>query len=295
MNKRRKTYTLCEGYYNFLKIIIDDLDTNFNWKYKKYVNILELLKNNLDIKTGEIDVLLPPGFKIVQKTDIIYKSKIPKPMLKNFTESYAICLSLINEFISNALNSGGILEKYLKIKKIYDIEIELSMVKPWTESLMIAYSLLPKELEKYGVEAANALDDGLKNLYKGKDRKGEIKMGNYEKEKMRNENEIKIIEQKKEDLRKKRGKEIKSRVEQYRKEKEEKEKKNKEMEEKKKEEEQIAFHNMIKENKKLNKRKKEEINKLKQKKEEEKQEKIQEQKIKKKKKKNYIKKNKKNF
>ena len=58
------------------------------------------------------------------------------------------------------------------------------------------------------MEAANALDDGLKNLYKGKDRKGEIKMGNYEKEKMRNENEIKIIEQKKEDLRKRRRRKI---------------------------------------------------------------------------------------
>ena len=280
MNKRRNTYTLCESYYNFLKLIIDDLDTNFNWKYKKYINILDHLKNNLDTKTGEIDVLLPPGFKIVQKTDIIYKSKIPKPMYKNFTESYAICLSLLNEFISNALNTDGILEKFLKIKKIYDIEIELSMVRPWTEQLMIAYTLLPKELEKYGIEAANALDDGLKNLFKGKDRKGETKMGNYEKEKIKNENEIKIIEQKKEDLRKKRGKELKTKVEQYKKEKEEKEKKNREMEEKKKEEEQLAFHNMIKESKKINKRKKEEINKMKQKKEEEKQEKLQEQKIK---------------
>jgi hypothetical protein len=201
-------------------------------------------------------------------------------MYKNFTESYAICLSLLNEFISNALNTDGILEKYLKIKKIYDIEIELSMVRPWTERLMIAYTLLPKNLEKYGLEAANALDEGLKNLFKGKDRKGEAKMGNYEKEKIKNENEIKIIEQKKEDLRKKRGKELKTKVEQYKKEKEEKEKKNKEMEIKKKEEEQIAFHNMIKESKKINKRKKEEINKMKQKKEEEKQEKLQEQKAK---------------
>ena len=281
MTKRNKAYTLCESYYNFLKIIIDDLDTNFNWKYKKYVNILEHLKNNLNTKTGEIDVLLPPGFKIVQKTEIVYKPKIPKPMYKNFTESYAICLSLLNEFISKALNNdNGILEKYLKIKKVYDIEIELSMVRPWTEHLMIAYSLLPKELEKYGIEAGNSLEDGLKNLFKGKDRKGDIKMGNYEKEKLKNENENKIIEQKKEDMRKKRGKEIKLIVEQYKKEKEEKAKQNKEIREKKKEEEQKAFHDMIKESKKKNKQKKEEINKMKQKKEEEKQEQLQEQQIK---------------
>ena len=274
MSKRNKYYTLYEAYYNFLKIIIDGLDVNYNWKYRKYNNILKHLKNNLDIKTGEIDVLLPPGFKIVQKTEIVQKPKIPKPMLKNFTESYVICLSLVNEFISNILDNGGILEKFLKVKKIYDIEIELSMVKPWSEDLMISYSLLPKSLEKYGIEAANALEDGLKNLFKGKDKNGEAKMGLYEKEKMKKEFDNKIIEQKKEDIRKKRGKEIKSKVEQYKKEKEEKERIKKELEEKKKEEEQKAFHDMIKERKKINMKKKEEINKLKQKKEEEKKEKM---------------------
>ena len=73
MSKKRKNYSLYEAYYNFLKIIIDDLDVNINWKYKKYINILKHLKNNLDPKTGEISVLLPPGFKIVQKTEIIQR------------------------------------------------------------------------------------------------------------------------------------------------------------------------------------------------------------------------------
>ena len=274
MSKRRNNYSLYEAYYNFLKIIIDDLDVNINWKYKKYINILKFLKNNLDVKTGEIDVLLPPGFKIVQKTEIIQKSKIPKPMLKNFTESYVICISLVNEFLSNILNSEGVLEKYLKVKKLYDIEIELSMVHPWTESVMIAYSLLPKNLEKFGIEAADALENGLKKYDWGT---GETKMGNYEKEKLKKEHNNKLIEQKKEDIRKKRGKEIKSKVEQYKKEKEEKERIKKELEEKKKEEEQKAFHDMLKERKKINKKKKEEINKFKAKKEEEKKEKIIEQ------------------
>ena len=57
MSKRRNNYSLYEAYYNFLKIIIDDLDVNINWKYKKYINILKFLKNNLDVKTGEIDFL----------------------------------------------------------------------------------------------------------------------------------------------------------------------------------------------------------------------------------------------
>ena len=274
MSKKRKNYSLYESYYNFLKLIIDDLDVNINWKYKKYINILKHLKNNLDTKTGEISVLLPPGFKIVQKTEIIQKSKIPKPMLKNFTESYVICLSLINEFISNILNSDGILEKFIKIKKVYDIEIELTLMHQWSENLMIAYSLLPNDLEKYGIDAADALEQGMKNKDWGI---SQIKIGNYEKEKIKKEQNIKLLEQKKEDIRKKRGKEIKSKVEQYKKEKEEKERLKKELEEKKKEEEQKAFHDMIKERKKLNKKKKEEKNKIKAKKEEEKKEKILEQ------------------
>ena len=182
MTKRRKNYSLYEAYYNFLKIIIDDLDVNINWKYKKYINILKHLKNNLDPKTGEISVLLPPGFKIVQKTEIIQKSKIPKPMLKNFTESYVICLSLVNELLSNILNTDGILEKFLKVKKVYDIEIELTMVHQWTESLMISYSLLPKSLEKFGIDAADVLENGLRNRDWGLTSN---KIGNYEKEKIK--------------------------------------------------------------------------------------------------------------
>ena len=273
MSKKRKNYSLFEAYYYFLKIIIDDLDVNINWKYKKYVNILKHLKNNFDDKTGEINVLLPPGFKIVQKTEIIQKSKIPKPMLRNFTESYVICLSLINELISDIFNEG-VLEKFIKIKKVYDIEIELSMVHQWSENLMISYSLLPKHLEKFGIDAADALENGLRRWDVGG---VQNKIGNYEREKLKKEHTNKLIEQKKEDIRKKRGKEIKSKVEQYKKEKEEKERIKKELEEKKKEEEQKAFHDMIKERKKISKKKKEEINKIKAKKEEEKKEKILEQ------------------
>ena len=275
MSKKRKNYSLFEAYYYFLKLIIDDLDVNINWKYKKYVNILKHLKNNLDVKTGEINVLLPPGFKIVQKTEIIQKSKIPKPMLRNFTESYVICLSLINELISDIFNEG-VLEKYIKIKKIYDIEIELSMVHQWSENLMISYTYLPKHLEKYGIDAADALENGLKKIDVGGGQ-NKNKIGNYEREKLKKEQNNRLIELKKEDFRKKRGKEIKTKVEQYKKEKEEKERMKKELEEKKKEEEQKAFHDMIKERKKLNKKKKEEINKIKAKKEEEKKEKILEQ------------------
>ena len=194
MTKRRKNYSLYEAYYNFLKKIINDFDVNINWKYKKYINILKHLKNNLDSKTGEISVLLPPGFKIVQKTEIIQKSKIPKPMLKNFTESYVICLSLVNDLISNILNTDGILEKFLKVKKVYDIEIELTTVHNSTENLMIAYSLLPKDLEKFGIDAADVLENNLRNRDWGL---VQAKIGNYEKEKIKKEQNKKLEQKRK--------------------------------------------------------------------------------------------------
>ena len=115
-------------------------------------------------------------------------------MLKNFTESYVICLSLVNDLISNILNTDGILEKFLKVKKVYDIEIELTMVHNWTENLMIAYSLLPKDLEKFGIDAADVLENNLRNRDWGL---VQAKIGNYEKEKIKKEQNKKLEQKRK--------------------------------------------------------------------------------------------------
>ena len=269
MSKRRYNYTISECYYKFLELIID----NLNGK----PNDISFLRDNLDKKTGEIKVLLPPGCKIVSKTDIIFKSKIPKTFLNHITESYRICYEILNEILSKILENG-FLENYIKIKKVYDINIELGNVKNWSNGVMIAYSKLPKEYEKIGIEVADCVEDIMKKLLKGKDKKGNVIITNFMREKIENEENERKNNIKKEEMRKKRDKEIKEKVELYKKAKEEKKMKQIEEKEKEENEKKKAFHEMIIESKKRNKKILEEINKKKKIKEEEKLEKINKEK-----------------
>ncbi len=278
MSKRRYNYTISECYYKFLELIIDNLNGKPNDIISnKYNKILSFLRDNLDKKTGEIKVLLPPGCKIVSKTDIIFKSKIPKTFLSHITESYRICYEILNEILSKILENG-FLENYIKIKKVYDINIELGNVKNWSNGVMIAYSKLPKEYEKIGIEVADCLEDIMKKLLKGKDKNGNVIITNFMREKIENEENERKNNIKKEEMRKKRDKEIKEKVELYKKAKEEKKMKQIEEKEKEENEKKKAFHEMIIESKKRNKKILEEINKKKKIKEEEKLEKMNKEK-----------------
>ena len=278
MSKRRYNYTISECYYKFLELIIDNLNGKPNDIISnKYNKILSFLRDNLDKKTGEIKVLLPPGCKIVSKTDIIFKSKIPKTFLNHITESYRICYEILNEILSKILENG-FLENYIKIKKVYDINIELGNVKNWSNGVMIAYSKLPKEYEKIGIEVADCVEDIMKKLLKGKDKNGNVIITNFMREKIENEENERKNNIKKEEMRKKRDKEIKEKVELYKKAKEEKKMKQIEEKEKEENEKKKAFHEMIIESKKRNKKILEEINKKKKIKEEEKLEKINKEK-----------------
>ena len=278
MSKRRNNYTISECYYKFLEIIIDNLNGKPNDIISnKYNKILSFLREHLNKKTGEIDVLLPPGCKIITKTDITFKSKIPKTFLSHITESYRICYEILNEIMSKILE-GGFLENFIKIKKVYDINIELGTVKNWSNGIMIAYSKLPKEYEKIGIDVADCVEDMMKKLLKGRDKNGNLIITNHMREKMEIEEHERKNNIRKEEMRKRRDREIKEKVELYRKEKEEKKIKQIEEKEKEENEKKKAFHEMIIENKRKNKKILDEINKRKKMKEEEKLEKINKEK-----------------
>ena len=235
MNKINYTYTMYSSYKKILFKLIDNKNPNEN----KYTKITQYLKKNLNTKTGKINILLPPGFKIIQKTDIIESYKFPKSLDNILNTPKKICYSILNDILLNAINCNiGIMEKYIEIKKSYDIDIDLANIKSWSEDLMIAYCNLPHEFEDVGVIVASILEGCLKNLTKGqklilKRKEGEIA------------EDFKNIENTKEKLRKKRYLEIKSIVEAYR---SEKEKKNKmktieEETEAKKEKDKLIFEN----------------------------------------------------
>ena len=168
MTKYNKMFTLCESYYNFLKIILENLKDNDIWKNNKYSKIKKFLKSKLDINNGHIDSLLPPGFKVVPKTNIYFYKKFPKKLIGLFNESVIICYSILDDIILKALKcKHGILENYVKVEKKYDIGIESDNVKPWSQELMIAYSSLPKANGAIGVEVADILEERLKGLSLG--------------------------------------------------------------------------------------------------------------------------------
>ena len=267
MSKINYNYTISECYCHFLNRIIPNLNYHNDY-YEKYKPILKYIKHYIDKQS--IDVInIPPGFKIVKQIDVVYKHKIPSLMKKHFTESYIICIDIINSLIQKIIGSE-FLESFVKIKQIDDIEIDLGEIKKWTNEMMIAYSKLPKEYEKIGIEVADCLEERLRELCKGRDKMGNIIIPPIKKEKIETnilENELK---KKKEEIRIKRQNEIKEMVEKYKKEKEEKQKKELEEKETKEMEKKKQFHEMIIESKKKNKKVLEELSLLKKKKEEEK-------------------------
>ena len=171
MNKKNYMYTLFESYELFLKIILKNknIQDKESWKNIKYAKIKQYLKNNLDINSGKINVLLPPGFKISQKTNVNLVKKFPKNLNKIFKESTIICYSILDDIILKTFNCNhGILEKYVKIEKIHDIETDSSNIKPWSQDLMIAYSSLPRQYNIIGIEVASLLEEGLRKISIGK-------------------------------------------------------------------------------------------------------------------------------
>ena len=169
MNKNNYMNTIYECYYNFLRIILKKTKNDEKLKNNKYTKIKQYLKDHLDIKNGKINRLLPPGFKVIQKTNVCSFKQFPKYLKKNLSESIIICYTILDEIILKALKcKHGILENYIKIYKEYDIDFETSKIKPWTQDLMIAYSLLPKEHNLIGIEIASLLEEELRKICLGK-------------------------------------------------------------------------------------------------------------------------------
>ena len=182
MTKYNKMNSLCESYYNFLEIILENLKDNDNWKNNKYLKIKRFLKSKLDINNGHINSLLPPGFKVVPKTNIFFFKQFPKKLKGLFNESIIISYSILDDIILKALKcKHGILENYVKIEKKYDIVIESDSVKPWSQDLMIAYSSLPKNIGTIGLEVADILEEGLKGITLGHHLENVEKMHNKNK------------------------------------------------------------------------------------------------------------------
>ena len=270
LSKQNPCYTISECYYKFLQIIIPNLISNekaliekTHSKYKKVVSYLRehIIKGSLDL------INIPPGIKIINKIDVIHKQKVPSLMKRNFTESYIICIEVLNDIIYDILGYG-FLEKYTKVKKYEDVDIDIGSTRGWSNDIMIAYAKLSHDKAKIGVDVGDCLEEMLRKLCKGKDKMGNIILSNVEKEKLENNRKLNEVRSKKEEMRLRRRNQIKEKVEMFKKEKEEMKKKEIEEKEKNELKAKIDSHNVLIETKKKNKKVLDEIKELKKKKEE---------------------------
>ena len=261
--KIRPTMSLGECYGNLLKKLSLRSETENTTKKKNMMQpVIELLKEK---KTNKEEFNLPEGFKFMVKTKVKYNNRLPPHFVDIIGESSVICYEIIEEIIFDIFNSS-IIEPYVKLLAEEDVIIEPDKLHRWTPEVTKCYIEMGKEYKKYGMIACDALEDGFKNYFKGKNIKGEAIVHPQEK-KLYEEMKIRLKrENKQSKLFLERKREIEMKLEEYKKkkkeEKKEKLKKMKEMMEAKNEEKQMIQEKFSKVQEKQKQQYDEKISKL---------------------------------
>jgi DNA repair exonuclease SbcCD ATPase subunit len=181
-------------------------------------------------------------------------------------ESSYICYELVEEIIFNIFNTS-IIEPYVKLNAVEDVVIEPDKVHKWTPEVTKCYIEMGREYKKYGIIACDALEEGFKNYFKGKNINGEPIVHPQEK-KLYEEMKLRLKrENKQSKLFIERRREIEGKVQEYKKKKKEERKeklrKMKELMEAKKEEQQSIQEKFSKVQEKQKQQYDEKISKLK--------------------------------
>jgi hypothetical protein len=239
--KRRPTLTIGETYGILLRRfkLANQNESHIQIR-KKMEPVIDLL---LEKKENKEPYNLPEGFKLVQKTNVKYNSRLAPHFLKILGESKFVCYQVLEDIIFHIFNSS-IIEPYVEISIDDDIELEPEKMHKWTPGMYMAYIGLGKEYNKIGIEAADALEEGFKKMMKGKNKDGDNIMHPYERKLIEEEKRLLKKENKQMMYLADRRKEIKEEIAKYR--------------EKKREE----YRKRKKYLKKLRKKRKEEITKV---------------------------------
>ena len=262
--KSLPTMTIGECYGNLLKQL--NLQEETETTKKKKNNMKPVIDLLLELKENKEDFNLPEGFKFTIKTKVNYNKKLDSQFCELLGEGNYICYQIIEDIIFNIFNTS-IIEPFVNLDAEEDVIIEPDKIHKWTPEVTIAYIEMGKEYKNYGMIACDALEDGFKNYFKGKNINGEVIVHPQEK---------KLYEQMKEKLKKEnrqnnllfqRKAQIEAKVEEYKKKKKDeykkKQKKIKELKEKKKEEIQIIQEKFSKVQEKRKQQEEEKLSKLK--------------------------------
>ena len=215
-SKKRPTLTIGECYGNLLRKMSLEQETEGTVKKKNRMQpVIDLL---LAKKENKEPFNMPEGFKFTIKTKVRYNNRLAPHFCDILGEANYVCYEIIEEIIFNIFNTS-IIEPYVNLDAEEDVVIEPDKLHKWTPAVTMAYIEMDKEYKQYGMIACDALEDGFKNFFRGKNINGEMIMHPQEKklydemkEKLRKENkQSKLFLQ--------RRTEIEAKLEEYRKKK----------------------------------------------------------------------------
>ena len=106
---------------------------------------------------------MPEGFKIVKKTQVRYNYRLQNYMADYIGEPNLICYQIIEEIIFSVCQSS-LIEPYVEVDDYETVEIEPEKIHNWSAGLTMAYMDLDKDLQFYGIFAADALEDGIRKM-----------------------------------------------------------------------------------------------------------------------------------
>ena len=225
-SKRRPTLTIGETYGILLRRFkLSNQNESLIKKRKEMEPVIDLI---LEKKEKKEPYNLPEGFKFVQKTNVKYNSRLAPHFLDILGESKFVCYQVLEDIIFHIFNSS-IIEPYVEISVDDEIELEPEKIHKWTPGMHMAYIEMGKEYNKIGIEVADTLEEGFKQLFKGKNAKGENIIHPYEKKLIEEEKKLLKNENKQMMYLVDRRKEIKEEIEKYRAKKKEEYKKRKKL------------------------------------------------------------------
>ena len=197
----------------------------------------------LERKRNKEEFNLPEGFKFIVKTKVRYHNILPPHLIDIIGESKFICYEIIGDIIYDIFNTS-ITEPFIKLDAEEDVIIEPEKIHKWTPEVTKCYIDMGKEYKKEGMAACDALEDGFKNFFKGKNINGETIIHPQQK-KLYEEMKLRLKKENKQSkLFFERKREIEGKLEKYKNKKKEDRKKRMEemkklMEEKQKEQQLI--------------------------------------------------------
>ena len=131
---------------------------------KKYEDVIGLL---LQLKREKEPYNMPEGFKFLTKTSVKYNSRLAPHFLDILGEGKYVCYQVLEDILFNIFNSS-IIEPYVEVFTEETVEIEPEKLRNWSPGITIAYILLDKKYKFHGMFAADALEDGLRRIFKRK-------------------------------------------------------------------------------------------------------------------------------